>query len=278
MESNRTYNLVMSDLVSYLNKGSYEEYAFYVAIRMAYKNSKIFSPTPNKVMKLCNVGYTRACQLLAFAKSDTTGHFCISKRDKGLVALSNKGKVVRQTKRGKDYLGDLVYKIGKGEYTLKQIVKLLKRAMLLYFIYCATSERNKRATEEVEDDRQAEPKMIKQRLMQHFCKMSRTSLNRLVNELADEGKIEKSPRTFQCVISCLNDETAAAYSGTKYIVNKKNNTAWVCFICTYLISETSAASFKHIIWRKREHSTKKKVEAKWVGNVNVDRYYEKMHD
>ena len=279
-QNKRTYNLCIKRLIEHKHdtKFDVELFALHVAIQMQYKNCKLYEPTPYKIQELLNVGYTKACKLLAAAKADTSGLFHIAKKDKGLVALSDKRKELSYGKNGKEYYGDVVYKVEKGDYTLRQLVKTIRRAMLLYFILCASVPKNG-ATDEVES--QAEPRMIKQRLMQHFCKMSRTSLNRLVNELADEGLIEKTPRTFQCVISCLNDETASAYTGTKYIENRKNNTAWVCFICSYVISETARASFKHVIWHngKQMKTEKAKVgNALDVNGVDVNKYYNEMHD
>ena len=115
IESKRTYNLVIEDLEGFIRTsgGDYESYALYVAIRMSYKNSKIFDPSPYRIMSLCNVGYTKACQLLAKATSDQTGHFHVAKRDKGLVALSNKGLRIKQDKNGREYRGDYCHKIYK---------------------------------------------------------------------------------------------------------------------------------------------------------------------
>lgn len=280
-ENKRTYNLCVKRLIEHKHdtKFDVELFALHIAIQMQFKNCKLYDPTPYKIQTLLNVGYTKACQLLAAAKSDTTGLFHIAKKDKGLVALSDKRREINQSKNGREYYGDIVYKVQKGTYTLRQLVKLIRSVMLLYFILCASVPK-KGATEQVCS--QAEPRMIKQNLMQHFCKMSRTSLNRLVNELAEEGLIEKSPRTFQCVISCLNEDTASAYSGTRFIANKKNNTAWICHICSYLISENAKTCFKHIIWHNKDKNSRpEQTDAEkplLVNGVNVNRYYNAMHD
>ena len=279
-KNKRTYNLCIKRLIQHKHdtKFDVELFALHIAIQMQYKNCKLYNPTPYKIQELLNVGYTKACKLLAAAKADTSGLFHIAKKDKGLVALSDKRKELSYGKNGNAYYGDVVYKVEKGEYTLRQLVKTIRRAMLLYFILCASVPKNG-ATDKVES--QAEPRMIKQKLMQHFCKMSRTSLNRLVNELADEGLIEKTPRMFQCVISCLNDETAAAYTGTRYFVNRKNNTAWVCFICSYLISETAKTSFKHVIWhngKQRDNINTRMEKPLIVDGVDLNKYYNEMHD
>ena len=287
IKSKRTYNLVIEDLESFIRTsgGDYETYALYVAIRMSYKNSKIFDPSPYRIMTLCNVGYTKACKLLAMAKADKTGHFRVAKRDKGLVALSNKGLRVKKDKRGREYRGDFCHKVSKGEYSLRNIVKILKRALLTHFIDCATSERNNRATDKVECADKAEPKMIKQKLMQEYCKMKRSSLNKLVNELASEGVIEKSDRTFIRVIDCLNETTAAEYRGTKFIDWKQSSSAWVCLICNYMMSECAKSTFRHIFWKKRHprpfwanKADKTEVKPVFVGNIDVNKYFETMHD
>ena len=277
----RTYNLCVKRLIQckHDTKFDVELFALHIAIQMQFKNCKLYDPTPYKIQELVNVGYTKACKLLAAAKADTTGLFHISKKDKGLVALTDKRRELSFNKNGKEYFGDIVYKVEKGRYTLSQLVKLIRRVMLLYFILCSSVPKNG-ATDEVNS--KVEPRMIKQKLMQHFCQMSRTSLNRLVNELADEGLIEKSPRTFQCVLSCLNDETASAYTGTRFIVNKKNNTAWICHICSYLISENAKSCFKHIIWHNN-HKTDNVSQTNnenpiLVNGINVNRYYNEMHD
>ena len=259
-------------------------YALYVAIRMSYKNSKIFDPSPYRIMTLCNVGYTKACKLLALAKADRTGHFRVAKRDKGLVALSNKGLRVKKDKRGREYRGDFCHKVSKGEYSLRNIVKILKRALLTHFIDCATSERNNRATDKVECADKAEPKMIKQKLMQEYCKMGRSSLNNLVNELASEGVFGKSGRTFIRVIDILNETTAAEYRGTKFINWKQSGSAYVCLICNYLMNECAKSTYRHIFWRKR-HPRKscgkngvEQVKQVFVGDIDVNNYFENMHD
>lgn len=284
--SKRTYNLIIEDLESFIRTsgGDYETYALYVAIRMSYKNSKIFDPSPYRIMTLCNVGYTKACKLLALAKADKTGHFRVAKRDKGLVALSNKGLRVKKDKRGREYRGDFCHKVSKGEYSLRNIVKILKRALLTHFIDCATSERNNRATDKVECADKAEPKMIKQKLMQEYCKMGRSSLNNLVNELASEGVIGKSDRTFVRVIDILNETTAAGYRGTKFIDWKQSCSAYVCLICNYLMNECAKSTHRYIFWRKRhprKSCGKKSVEQVkqvFVGDIDVNNYFENMHD
>ena len=286
INNKRTYNLVIEDLVNYLRetKGDYETYALYVAIRMSYKNSKIFAPSPYRIMTLCNVGYTKACKLLAMAKADRTGHFRVAKRDKGLVALSNKGLRIKKDKNGREYRGDFCHKVSKGEYSLRNIVKILKRALLTHFIDCATSERNNRATDKVERADKAEPKMIKQKLMQEYCKMGRSSLNNLVNELASEGVFGKSGRTFIRVIDILNETTAAEYRGTKFINWKQSGSAYVCLVCNYLMNECAKSTHRHIFWRKRHprKSCGKKdgVQAKqvFVGSIDVKDYFVIMHD
>ena len=286
INNKRTYNLVIEDLESFIRTsgGDYETYALYVAIRMSYKNSKIFDPSPYKVMTLCNVGYTKACKLLALAKADRTGHFRVAKRDKGLVALSNKGQRVKKDKRGREYRGDFCHKVSMGEYSLRNIVKILKRALLTHFIDCATSERNNRATDKVERADKAEPKMIKQKLMQEYCKMGRSSLNNLVNELASEGVFGKSGRTFIRVIDILNETTAAEYRGTKFINWKQSGSAYVCLICNYLMNECAKSTHRHIFWRKR-HPRKscgkkgvEQVKLVFVGDIDVNNYFENMHD
>lgn len=286
INNKRTYNLVIEDMINYLKEteGNYELYALYVAIRMSYKNSKIFDPSPYRIMTLCNVGYTKACKLLASAKADKTGHFHVAKRDKGLVALSNKGLRVKKDKRGREYRGDFCHKVSKGEYSLRNIVKILKRALLTHFIDCATSERNNRATDKVECADKAEPKMIKQKLMQEYCKMGRSSLNNLVNELASEGVFGKSGRTFIRVIDILNETTAAEYRGTKFINWKQSGSAYVCLVCNYLMNECAKSTHRHIFWRKR-HPRKscgkkgvEQVKQVFVGDIDVNNYFENMHD
>lgn len=285
INSKKTYNLVIEDLANHLrtSKGDYEMYAFYVAIRMSYNNSKIFNPSPYKIMELCNVGYTKACKLLALAKNDNTNHFHVAKRDKGLVALSNKGLRVKQNRYGKEYRSDFCHKISSGEYTLRQIVKILKKAMLTHFIDCATSERNNRATlDRVGSDRKAEPKMITQKAMQKFCYMKHSSLNNLVLELASAGVFEKSDKTLIKVMDYINDTTASEYKGAKFFVWNKNQSAWTCLICTYLMNECAKSAFRNIIWRKRHNRpslTKKivKTEEKkvFVGDIDVEAFFEK---
>ena len=286
ISNKRTYNLIIEDLESFIRTsgGDYETYALYVAIRMSYKNSKIFDPSPYRIMTLCNVGYTKACKLLALAKADRTGHFRVAKRDKGLVALSNKGQRVKKDKRGREYRGDFCHKVSKGEYSLRNIVKILKRALLTHFIDCATSERNNRATDKVECADKAEPKMIKQKLMQEYCKMGRSSLNNLVNELASEGVIGKSDRTFIRVIDILNETTAAEYRGTKFIDWKQSGSAYVCLVCNYLMNEYVKSTHRHIFWRKR-HPRKscgkkgvEQVKQVFIGSIDVNNYFENMHD
>ena len=82
---------------------------------MQYKNCKLYDPTPYKIQELLNVGYTKACKLLAAAKADTSGLFHIAKKNKGLVALSDKRRDLSYGKNGKAYYGDIVYKVKKGE-------------------------------------------------------------------------------------------------------------------------------------------------------------------
>ena len=287
INNKRTYNLVIEDLESFIRTsgGDYETYALYVAIRMSYNNSKIYAPTPQKIMRLFNVGYTKACKLLAIARADKTGHFHIAKRDKSLVALSNKGKRIKRDKRGCEYRGDFCHKISMDDLSLRKIVKILKKALLTHFIDCATSVRTDRATDKVEREEQAGPKMIKQKLMQEYCKMKRSSLNKLVNELASEGVIEKSDRTFIRVIDCLNETTAAEYRGTKFIDWKQSSSAWVCLICNYMMSECAKSTFRHIFWKKRHprpfwanKADKTEVKPVFVGNIDVNKYFETMHD
>lgn len=286
-ENKKTYNLVIEDLESFIRTsgGDYETYAFYVAIRMSYNNSKIYAPTPIRIMQLFNVGYTKACKLLAIAKADKTGHFRIAKRDKGLVALSNKGTRIKKDKRGCEYRGDFCHKITMDDLSLRKIVKVLKKALLTHFIDCATSVRTDRATDKVEGEGQAGPKMIKQKPMQEYCKMKRSSLNKLVNELASAGVIEKSGRTFVRVIDCLNETTAAEYRGTKFINWKQSNSAWVCLICNYMMSECAKSTLRHIFWKKRhprpfgaKKTKKEEVKRVFVGDIDVQKYFENMHD
>lgn len=284
----RTYNLVVEDLINYLRatKGDYETYALYAAIRMSYNNSKVFNPSPYKIMEICNVGYTKACRLLAKAKNDKTNHFHVAKRDKGLVALSNKGLRIKKDKRGREYKGDFCHKISKGEYTLGQIVKILKRAILTHFIDCATSERtNRGASSGVQSDRQAEPKMIPQKFMQEFCHLTRSSMNRLILELASEGVFEKSDKTLIKVIDRVNNTTASEYNGTKFFVWKQAQSGWVCLTCTYLMNECAKSSFRHIFWRKRHNRPRmakkpvtKQIKQVLVGDINVELYFATQHD
>lgn len=286
IESKRTYNLVIEDLEGFIRTsgGDYESYALYVAIRMSYKNSKIFDPSPYRIMSLCNVGYTKACQLLAKATSDQTGHFHVAKRDKGLVALSNKGLRIKQDKNGREYRGDYCHKISKGEYNLRKIVNILKRAMLSHFIDCATSERTNRATSDgVDSNRQAEQRMIMQKAMQSYCHLTRSSMNRLVLELASAGVFEKSEKTLIKVIDHVNDTTAAEYKGAKFFVWKRAQSGWVCLVCAYLMNECAKSTYRHIFWKRRhgrpswaqDFNKPKKV---FVGDIDVSRYFELMHD
>ena len=259
IHNQRTYNLVIEDFINYIHSdgGSYEKYALYVAIRMSYVNSQIFNPTPWKVKTTCGCGINRAARLLGEIKNDKTNHFHFTKKG-GLVALSNKGKQERINRYGKTYRGDFVFKIKAGEYSLNDIIKILKQVYIAYYIDCATSKRNKEGVGKTTScDEKGEPKPMYQHLMRKDSKMSRSEFNRHTLKLAKDGVILKSKRQFCRVLNHANDEIVANYKcATKVFVPKGNPLGFVTLPCTYLFNECAKDDYKHIIWHGRKINRK----------------------
>ena len=273
IDSKRTYNLVIEDFINYIHSdgGSYEKYALYVAIRMSYVNSQIFNPTPWKVKTTCGCGINRAARILGEIKNDKTNHFHFTKNG-GLVALSNKGRQERINRYGKTYRGDFVFKIKAGEYSLNDIIKILKQVYIAYYIDCATSKRNKEGVNKTTScDEKGEPKPMYQHLMRKDSKMSRSEFNRQTLKLAKDGVILKSKRQFCRVLNHVNDEIMANYDcATKVFVPKGSHLGFVTLPCTYLFNECAKDDYKHVVWhgRKINRRTGRKADRAKTNAVN----------
>lgn len=185
-----TYNVVIRHLKEHLDKGgSWDCYAFYVAIKMDFKSSVFLNPTVERVREYLGVGKTKAGRILA----EAVGSSLFRYDNKGnLVAVSPKSKVWKNSSRGVPYRGDVVFSDNKRYESFRTLVDELKRMTLCYFIGYVGNDTftlAKKRTKDIRNECACKRRMIKQGAMGKFLHVSRAEARKLIASLEASGDV-----------------------------------------------------------------------------------------
>lgn len=253
---NKTYNIIVRSIKEHLDRGgSWDCYAFFVAIKMNYVSSRFRNPSVETISKFLGVGKTKAGRILDEALKSPL--FKIAKSG-SLLAVSPKSKVFKMSRIGVPYRSDIVIKDNKQYNSFRELVDELKRHLLCYVIGYVGNDKfmlckqNKRACAK-------SSRNITQVEMVKYLRISRAEIRRLLASLeASDGVIinegHKRKRTLAMVCSYypkepnfvkerrLNGERRKLILGSP-----KYKTIWVGTANTYNLTDKTAR-FENRIW------------------------------
>lgn len=283
----KVYNIVLDSMRRCINDGfSYQTYAFYVAIKMRYKNSTLYNPGVRSVMRLCGCSYSTACKLLSEAKVCRLFKFTETTTKNGkayaLVAVTDKDNFAKITKDGKrEYVADKVYKLsntneGKS-WTLRELVKELQNIAVVYNIGRINADLYQCDHSEAEEH----VSYIAQNTIAKFTGLSRETVNMIIKRLAERGVINKSCERCRELYH-IEDGQKIELGECEYVDTKRRYVMKGEILC-YCVRKEYAARFKHVIWNHcgRIHSRRDQRECKpevMTEKEKVKHYFRYMHD
>ena len=268
----KSYNIKARHFADFIGRyGDYEAYAFYVAIRHSFRNSKLFNPTVRNVMRFAGCSYTRAKRLLAKAEEYEIFHFC--KRHGDLVALTDKCKemnfMAKDGAYAMDYIYTLTFDDGVSEKEsalnaekniksckLRDIQKKLKRLYVSHYLSGRTLVHNKARRSQLvhvggEMDATFEKHVERRIKMTDIaCKsgLSRSECSRVLEELNAEGEITKTSRK----LVRLEEATENERKFSKIVYDKWNR-AWISRTIEYKSSACSNFGGGLSFWSEPKH-------------------------
>lgn len=269
----RTYSIKARHFADFIDRyGDYEAYAFFVAIRSSFRNSKLFSPNVRNVMRFTGCGYNKAKRLLAKAEAYDIFHF--AKRHGDLVALTDKDRSMNYRNKYNDYSIDFVYTLsfddGVGEIEqsinkgrkvkvckLKDIIKMLKRLYVRHYLSGRTLVHSKASPVDavqsgggdgVQFEKHVE-RRIRLNVIAEKSGLSKSECNRVLEILNKQGEIAKTHRT----LVRYEDATPEEQRYCKVLIDKWNR-AWVSLTIAYETSVLSLFGGVLRFWNKPKHS------------------------
>lgn len=128
----RIYNIVIRSIKEHLDRGgSWDCYAFFVAIKMNFSSSRVNKISTEVIKNMLGVGDTKAGRILAEALKSPL----FKLTDNGdLIAVSPKSKEFKMSRIGVPYRSDVVIKDNKQYNSFRELVDELKRYLLCYLI------------------------------------------------------------------------------------------------------------------------------------------------
>ena len=128
----RIYNIVIRSIKEHLDRGgSWDCYAFFVAIKMNFSSSRVNKISTEVIKNMLGVGDTKAGRILAEALKSPL----FKLTDNGdLIAVSPKSKEFKMSRIGVPYRSDVVIKDNKQYNSFHELVDELKRYLLCYLI------------------------------------------------------------------------------------------------------------------------------------------------
>ena len=182
----RTYNIVIRSIKEHLDRGgSWDCYAFFVAIKMNFSSSRVNKISTKVIKNMLGVGDTKAGRILAEALKSPL----FKLTDNGdLIAVSPKSKEFKMSRIGVPYRSDVVIKDNKQYNSFRELVDELKRYLLCYLIgYVGNNKfmlckKNKNACA-IAGRRIAQSEMAK------YLGISRAEVRRLLTSLEASGGV-----------------------------------------------------------------------------------------
>lgn len=253
--SQRKYNVIVRSLREHVGDGgSWELYAFYVAIKMNYSNSTLYGSDYRSVMRLLHCGYYTACKLLAEARRSRLFKFTFSEKvGQKIVAVVDKSSAKRRSQSGKEYVSDCVCKVDARRYTLRELVTLLKDILLIHAIGCSSADLYN-GDMGTEAERPCSP--IAQGSIARSLGVTRSWVCRRIGHLVRHGYLDKSVQRMVYVRPVRDDDAGLVGGRSPFFVIGTG--LWQGMLCAYRLSCKVRAMFSHLIWdyAARIHSRK----------------------
>lgn len=263
-----TYNVVIRHLKEHLDKGgSWDCYAFYVAIKMDFKSSVFLDPTVEHVREYLGVGKTKAGRILSEAAS--SGLFRHDHKG-SLVAVSPKSRIWKNSSRGVPYRSDIIFSDNKSYESFRSLVDELKRMTLCYFIGYVGNDTftlAKKRTKDIKNECACERRVIKQGAMGKFLHVSRAEVKKLIASLEASGDVvvnEGKRRKRTLVMVCRNYAKEPGFVRefrerdlhTKLILGSpRYKTVWVGMANSYNLTTKQTERFMHKIYNYTRRSS-----------------------
>lgn len=244
----RIYNLIINSLRSHLDRGgSYEMYALYVCIKTRFTNSRMYDFSAERVMRLFGAGRARARGIVSAVRR------CPLFRMDGdaLVAVADRSGEVRRTRSGREYTGDMVYKLKDAPRTLKEMTYLLKRVLVQYVVGIADENiiRTRREAG-LSEQYGTHGSCIRQKALASVLHLGTSETGRIVNHLARKGGIYKTEQGRSVVIDRLDPASVLEYVEGKpwRKFYRHGGQGWYGHLCGYALENGEERNFRHVIW------------------------------
>lgn len=258
----RTYNIVVRSIKEHLERGgSWDCYAFFVAIKMNYVSSRLRNPSVETIKDFLGVGDTKAGRILDEALKSPL----FKVLDNGsLLAVSPKSKEFKTSRIGVPYRCDVVIKDNKQYNSFRELVDELKRFLLCFLIGYIGNDKfmlykhDKRACAMA-------GRSMAQSEMAKYLRISRAEVRRLLASLEASGGVivndgHKRKRTITMVCSYYPKEPNFVRDRRmngemrKFILGSpKYKTIWVGTANTYRLTDKTAR-FVNRIWNRTTKS------------------------
>ena len=262
-------------------KTSLEMLACAYLIKSRFQHSTLYNVTVTKVMKFFGCCYKKAIKLMEAFKDSWL--FIYNKEKSCLYAKSFKDKTIkrfgRKAHKKYDAISDYCCKVlARSGESLRETVRRFRYILMVNAIH-AREMGNFNVGQNIYSVTKPESKCaMTQRLLGNIIGLSRSSGNRYVKRLIDDGVVGKSGIVAECVITELNDETEDAYRlahpDSRYSVwhNSKNGgwSAWMVYGYAYsLLAKAATFDFKHVIYNYRhtinfEPTISCELDGKWA--------------
>ena len=283
----KVYNIVLNSMRSHVQAGfSYQSFAFYVAIKMRYRNSTLYNPGARSVMRLLGCSYGTARNLLAEARTCPLFKFTENNTKKGarssLVAVVDRDSFAKISTTGdRKYVSDRVYKISnKNEgknWTLRELVKELQNiavVMCIGRIHADLDHCDHLGAEECVS-------YIRQKTIADIINLPRERVNVIIKRLARKGIITKSAQHCKELYH-IADGQKVELEACEY-VDRRRHSVMYGSILFYHINAKYRSKFFHIIWNHhgRIHSrrdTKEYCPEKMTEKERIKYYFKHKHD
>ena len=260
---NRTYNIIVRSIKEHLDKGgSWDCYAFFVAIKMNYVSSRLRNPSVKTIKEFLGVGSIKAGRILDEALKSPL----FKVLDNGsLLAVSPKSKEFKMSKYGVPYRCDVVIKNNKRFNYFRELVDELKRTLLCYLVGYVGNDKfmlcngNKRACAMA-------GRNITQSEMVKYLGISRAEVRRLLASLEASGGViinegHKLKRTVTMVCSnyakephFVRDRRINGEKRKLILGNPRYKTIWIGTVNTYRLTDMTAR-FVNKIWDMTKESS-----------------------
>lgn len=259
------------------DKRTFELLAAAVLLKINHSHSVVKTATASTLRQELHCKHSVAQRILEGAKDCEL--FIYNKQKKVLFVKTFKDNTTKDFGKGKMRFkgsSDFCKKVKKDKYTLRQIKRILREALLENMIRGKQMKQLDSwglATKELKNGcvTTAKKCAMTQKMLASGFGLGRSSANRYVNRMKDAGVVSKTQIVAECAIPNLNDVTLKEWMDKNpdkaihawHDVENGGWSGWAYYGCMYSITDRNIEeSFKHVIWNHAKRVDAKKTLSK----------------